>query len=126
MTREEVIAYIKQKKDIEHEISGIGIYKHTKYTWVRESGVNVFSCVFFDNTMGNENNFIVSSGAGDHARKCSIGRQRQKTYKLNKLTPELLDKIVDEIIPQMYCEVEKDIKLYFEEQKLKLIEEDFK
>lgn len=108
MTREEVIAYIKQKKDIEHEISGI--YKHTKLSWVQKSGVHVFTCLYFENMPGKQNNFVISSGARDHSRKCAIGRQKQKTYKLNQLTPELLDKIVDEILPKMYSEVEQNIK----------------
>ena len=123
MTREEVISYIKQKKDIEHEISGI--YKHTKLSWVQDSGLNVFTAMFFDNSIGKEDNFIVVSGAGDHLRRCNVGRQKQKTYKLNKLTPELLDEIVDEVLPKMYGEVEKDIKLYKEKKKLKEIEKDF-
>ena len=123
MTKEEVISYIKQKKNIEHEISGI--YKHTELSWIQDSGLNVFTAMFFDNSMGKENNFIVSSGAGDYSRKCAIGRQRQKTYKLNKLTPKLLDEIVDEVMPKMYGEVEKAIKLYKEKKKLKEIEKDF-
>lgn len=123
MTKDEVISYIKQKKDIEHEISGI--YKHKKYSWVEPSGLNVFTCVFFENVTGKENNFVVSSGAGDYSRKCAIGRQRQKTYKLEKLTPELLDKIVDEVIPEFYNYVELNIKTYKEKQKLKSMEDDF-
>ena len=123
MTKDEVISYIKQKKDIEHEISGI--YKHKKYSWVEPSGVNVFTCVFFENSQGKENNFVVSSGAGDHSRKCAIGRRRQKTYKLEKLTPELLDKIVDEVIPEFYNSVELSIKTYKEKQKLKSMKDDF-
>ena len=124
MTREEVISYIKQKKNIEHEISGI--YKHTELSWVQESGLNIFTAMFFDNSSGKEGDFIVTSGAGDYSRKCAVGRQRRKTYKLNKLTPELLDMIVDEVLPKMYGEVEKDIKLYKEKNKLKEIESDFK
>lgn len=123
MTKDEVISYIKQKKNIEHVISGI--YKHTELSWIKDSGLNVFTAMFFDNSMSKENNFIVVSGAGDYSRKCAIGRQRQKTYKLNKLTPKLLDEIVDEVLPKMYCEVEKDIKLYKEKNKLKEIEKDF-
>lgn len=123
MTKEEVISYIKQKKDIEHVISGI--YKHTELSWVQDSGLNVFTAMFFDNSMGKENNFIVTSGAGDYLRRCAIGRQRQKTYKLNKLTPKILDEIVDEVMPKMYGEVEKEIKLYKEKKKLKEIEKDF-
>lgn len=123
MTKDEVISYIKQKKNIEHEISGI--YKHTELSWVKDSGLNVFTAMFFDNSRGKENNFIVTSGAGDYSRRCAIGRQRQKTYKLNKLTPKLLVEIVDEVLPKMYCEVEKDIKLYKEKNKLKEIEKDF-
>lgn len=123
MTKDEVISYIKQKKNIEHEISGI--YKHTELSWIKDSGLNVFTAMFFDNSMGKENNFIVVSGARDHSRRCAIGRQRQKTYKLNKLTPKLLDEIVDEVLPKMYGEVEKDIKLYKEKNKLKEIEKDF-
>lgn len=124
MTKEEVISYIGQKKNIEHEISGI--YKHTELSWIQDSGLNVFTAMFFDNSRGKENNFIVSSGAGDYSRRCAIGRQRQKTYKLNKLTPKLLDEIVDEVMPKMYGEVEKEIKLYKEKKKLKEIEKDFK
>lgn len=123
MTKEEVISYIKQKKDIEHEISGI--YKHIKLSWVQDSGLNVFTAMFFDNSIGKEDNFIVVSGAGDHLRRCNVGRQKQKTYKLNKLTPELLDEIIDEVLPKMYGEVEKNIKLYKEKKKLKEIEKDF-
>lgn len=123
MTKDEVISYIKQKKNIEHEISGI--YKHTELSWIKDSGLNVFTAMFFDNSMGKENNFIVVSGAGDYSRKCAIGRQRQKTYKLNKLTPKLLDEIVDEVMPKMYGEVEKEIKLYKEKNKMKEIEKDF-
>lgn len=123
MTVEEVISYIKQKKYIEHEISSI--YKHTKLSWVQDSGLNVFTGVFFDNSSGKEDDFIVVSGAGDHLRKCNVGRQKQKTYKLNKLTPELLDEIIDEVLPKMYGEVEKDIKLYKEKNKLNQIEKDF-
>lgn len=123
MTKDEVISYIKQKKDIEHEISGI--YKHKKYSWVEPSGLNVFTCVFFENVTGKENNFVVSSGAGDYSRKCAIGRQRQKTYKLEELTPELLDKIVEKVIPEFYNYVELNIKTYKEKQKLKSMEDDF-
>lgn len=123
MTKEEVISYIAKKKNIEHEISGI--YKHTELSWVQDSGLNVFTAMFFDNSRGKENNFIVSSGAGDYSRRCAIGRQRQKTYKLNKLTPKLLDEIVDEVMPKMYGEVEKEIKLFKEKKKLKEIEKDF-
>ena len=122
MTKDEVISYINQKKNIEHEISGI--YKHTELSWIKDSGLNVFTAMFFDNSMGKENNFIVVSGAGDYSRKCAIGRQ-QKTYKLNKLTPKLLDEIVDEVMPKMYGEVEKEIKLYKEKNKMKEIEKDF-
>ena len=124
MTKEEVISYIKQKKSIEHEISGI--YKHIELSWVQDSGLTVFTAMFFDNSRGKEGNFIVTSGAGDYSRKCAIGRQRQKTYKLNKLTPKLLDEIVDEVMPKMYGEVEKEIKLYKEKIKIKDIEKDFK
>ena len=124
MTKDEVISYIKQKKNIEHEISGI--YKHTELSWVQDSGLNVFTAMFFDNSIDKEDNFIVTSGAGDHLRQCAVGRQRQKTYKLNKLTPELLDVIVDEVLPKMYGEVEKEIKLYKEKMKIKDIEKDFK
>jgi hypothetical protein len=124
MTKDEVISYIKQKKNIEHEISGI--YKHTELSWVQDSGLTVFTAMFFDNSRGKENNFIVTSGAGDYSRRCAIGRQRQKTYKLNKLTPKLLDEIVDEVMPKMYGEVEKEIKLYKEKIKIKDIEKDFK
>lgn len=123
MTKEEVISYIKQKKDIEHEISGI--YKHTELSWIQDSGLNVFTAMFFDNSRGKEDNFVVTSGAGDYSRRCAIGRQRQKTYKLNKLTPKLLDEIVDEVMPKMYGEVEKEIKLFKEKKKLKEIEKDF-
>lgn len=123
MTKDEVISYIKQKKDIEHEISGI--YKHKKYSWVEPSGLNVFTCVFFENVHGKENNFVVSSGAGDYSRKCAIGRRRQKTYKLEELTPELLDKIVEKVIPEFYNYVELNIKTYKEKQKLKSMEDDF-
>lgn len=123
MTKDEVISYIKQKKNIEHEISGI--YKHTELSWIQDSGLNVFTAMFFDNSRGKENNFIVTSGAGDYSRRCAIGRQRQKTYKLNKLTPKLLDVIVNEVMPKMYGEVEKEIKLYKEKKKLKEIEKDF-
>lgn len=76
MTKDEVIYYIKQKKDIKHEISRI--YKYTKLSWVKESGLTVFTCMFFDNSIGKEYNFIVTTGAGDHSRKCSVGRQRKK------------------------------------------------
>ena len=124
MTKEEVISYIKQKKNIEHEISGI--YKHTELSWVQDSGLNVFTAMFFDNSRGKEGNFIVVSGAGDYSRRCAIGRQRQKTYKLNKLTPKLLDEIVDEVLPKMYGEIEKNIKLYKEKKKMEEIEKDFK
>ena len=72
-----------------------------------------------------EDNFIVTTGAGDYSRKCSVGRQRKKTYKLNKLTPKLLDEIVDKVLPKMYSGVEKAIKLYKEKNKLKEIEKDF-
>lgn len=123
MTQDEVISYIKQKKDIEHEISGI--YKHKKYSWIEPSGLNIFTCLFFENERGKENNFVVSSGAGDHSRKCAIGLRKQKTYKLEKLTPELLDKIVDEVIPEFYNYVELSIKTYKEKQKLKSMENDF-
>lgn len=123
MTKDEVISYIKQKKNIEHEISGI--YKHTELSWIQDSGLNVFTAMFFDNSRGKENNFIVTSGAGDYSRRCAIGRQRQKTYKLNKLTPKLLDEIVDEVMPKMYGEVEKEIKLYKEKNKMKEIDKDF-
>lgn len=123
MTKEEVISYIAKKKNIEHEISGI--YKHTELSWIQDSGLNVFTAMFFDNSRGKESNFIVTSGAGDYSRKCAIGRQRQKTYKLNKLTPKLLDEIVDEVMPKMYGEVEKEIKLFKEKKKLKEIEKDF-
>ena len=124
MTKEEVISYIKQKKEIEHEISGI--YKHTELSWVHESGLNVFTAMFFDNESGKESNFIVTSGAGDYSKRRAIGRQKQKTYKLNKLTPKLLDEIVDKVLPKMYGEVEKEIKLYKEKKKLEEIEKDFK
>ena len=124
MTKEEVISYIKQKKNIEHEISGI--YKHIELSWVQDSGLTVFTAMFFDNSRGKEGNFIVVSGAGDYLRRCAIGRQRQKTYKLNKLTPKLLNEIVDEVMPKMYGEVEKEIKLYKEKIKIKDIEKDFK
>lgn len=123
MTREEVISYIKSKKYIEHEISEI--YKHTKYSWIHSDGLNVFTCLYFENMPGKQINFVISSGAGDHSRKCAIGRQKQKTYKLNQLTPELLDKIVDEILPQMYCEVEQNIKAYKIKQNIKNFEKDF-
>ena len=123
MTQEEVIAYIKQKKDIEHDISSI--YKHTKFSWINESGLNVYTVMFFDNLSGKENEFIVSSSAGDHSSKCFVGRQRKKIYQLNELTPELLDEIVDEVIPKLYGEVEKDIKLYKEQEKLKEVDKDF-
>ena len=125
MTREEVISYIKSKKYIEHEISGI--YKHTKYSWIHSDGLNIFTCLFFENNImpDKQNNFIIASGAGDHSRKCAIGLQKRKTYKLKQLTPELLDKIVDEILPQMYCEVEQDIKAYKIKQNIKKIEKDF-
>ena len=42
-----------------------------------------------------------------------------------ELTPELLDKIVDEVIPEFYNCVELNIKTYKEKQKLKAMEDDF-
>lgn len=123
MTKEEVISYIKQKKNIEYEICGI--YKYTELSWIQDNGLNVFTAIFFNNSLGKESDVIVTSGAGDYSRGCTIGRQRQKTYKLNKLTPELLNEIVDEVLPKMYGEVEKEIKLYKEKKKLKEIEKDF-
>jgi hypothetical protein len=125
MTKEEVFNYLEHKKDMEHEVSSI--YKHTKYTWRHNDGMNIFTCVCFEDGRyeGHNSNFVASSGARDHLRKCAIGRKRQKTYKLNTLTPELLDEIVDDVLPQLYSEVNKYVKLYIEKQKLKSIEKDF-
>lgn len=123
MTKDEVISYIKQKKDIEHEISGI--YKHKKYSWVEPSGLNVFTCLFFENVKGKENNFVVSSGAGDRSPESHFLKTHNKYYHPNELTPEKIDQIIAEDIPELYKLTMKDVTDYLESNKIKSLNEDF-
>ena len=50
----------------------------------------------------------------------------QKVYKKNKLTPKLLDKIIENDIPELYKRTYKDIMDYYVKIKKADLEKDFK
>lgn len=124
MTDEEIMLYIGKKPKIKHWMAGI--YCHTDLSWEKEDGINTMVCLYCDNANGHEDEFVISSGCGSHNPDVDFCKTYQKVYKKNKLTPELLDKIIENDIPALYKKTYKDIMDYYVKIKKADLEKDFK
>lgn len=115
MTQKEVMTYIGNKPEMEHCIAGV--WKNIKY-YEKTPNRETLVVLFFDNSRGHEDEFLIQS--------MSNGTQiRNKKYNLAKLTPQLLDYIVDEVMADMYGKTKQDVLKNKEKKKLKSLNEDF-
>ena len=124
MTDSEIMEYVSKKPKMVHFMAGI--YCHTDLTWEKEDGINTIVCVYCDNAREHEDEFVVSSGCGSRDRNVDFSKTHKKVYKKKILTPELLDKIIENDIPALYNKTYKDIMDYYVSNKKADIEKDFK
>ena len=124
MTNEEIMEYLSKKPKIKHWLGDI--YCHTELCWVKEDGINTMVCLYCDNARGHEDEFVVSSGCGSHKQDVDFCKTYQKVYKKKTLTPKLLDKIIENDIPELYDKTYKAIMDYYVKIKKADLEKDFK
>ena len=124
MTDFEIMNYVSKKPKMTHFIADI--FCHTDLTWEKEDGINTIVCVYCDNDSGHEDEFVVSSSCGSRNKNVDFGKTHKKVYKKKILTPELLDKIIEKDIPELYNKTYKDIMDYYVSIKKSDLEQDFK
>lgn len=124
MTDSEIMEYVCKKPKIKHWLGDICC--HTDLSWEKEDGINTMVCLYCDNAHGHEDEFVVSSGCGNHNQDVDFCKTHKKVYKKNILTPELLDKIIEKDIPALYKKTYKDIMDYYVKIKKADLEKDFK
>lgn len=122
MTRDEILIHIHNHPKMHHFLASI--YQHEDYTWDKESGLNASACLFIDN-YEHEGDLVVTTGAGDRSPKSNFLKNHKKYYHPNELTPEKIDKIIAEDIPELYKLTMKDVTDYLESNKIKSLNEDF-
>jgi len=122
MTRNEILTHIHNHPKMHHLLASI--YQHEDYTWAKESGLNASACLFIDN---NEHNgdLVVTTGAGDRSPESDFLKTHNKYYHPNELTPEKIDQIIAEDIPELYKLTMKDVTDYLESNKIKSLNKDF-
>ena len=115
MTRNEILTHIHNHPKMHHLLASI--YQHEDYTWAKESGLNASACLFIDN---NEHNgdLVVTTGAGDRSPDSDFLKTHIKYYHPNELTPEKIDKIIAEDIPELYKLTMQDVTDYLESNKI--------
>ena len=121
MTKVEIFDYIKKLPHMKRWLSEI--YVHDELSWEKPSGLNTLVCVYSKDDVDDV--LIAQSGLGHHNPDIHLLKTHQKQYNLNDITPELLDKIVNEDLPALYGETKKDLMEFLEKQKLDKINEDF-
>lgn len=124
MTDTEIMEYVSKKPKMKYFICDI--YCHTDLSWEKEDGINTLVCVYCDNANGHEDEFVVSSGCGNHNKDVDFCKTHKKVYKKNTLTPELLDEIIEKDIPALYKKTYKDVMDYYVKIKKDDLEQDFK
>ena len=124
MTNEEIMEYLSKKPKIKHLLGDI--FCHTELCWEKEDGINTMVCLYCDNANGHEDEFVVSSGCGSHKQDVDFCKTYQKVYKKKTLTPKLLDKIIENDIPELYDKTYKAIMDYYVKIKKADLEKDFK
>lgn len=122
MTRDEILIHIHNHPKMHHFLTSI--YQHEDYTWDKESGLNASACLFIDN-YEHEGDLVVTTGAGDRSPKSNFLKNHKKYYHPNELTPEKIDQIIAEDIPELYKLTMKDVTDYLESNKIKSLNEDF-
>lgn len=122
MTRDEILIHIHNHPKMHHFLASI--YQHEDYTWDKESGLNASACLFIDN-YEHEGDLVVTTGAGDRSPKSNFLKNHKKYYHPNELTPEKIDQIIAEDIPELYKLTMKDVTDYLESNKIKSLNEDF-
>lgn len=122
MTRNEILNHIQNHPKMCHLLASI--YQHVDYTWAKESGLNASACLFIDNNE-HDGDLVVTSGAGDRSPESDFLTSHNKYYHPNELTPEKIDQIIAEDIPELYKLTIKDVTDYLESNKIKSLNEDF-
>lgn len=122
MTRDEILIHIHNHPKMHHFFASI--YHHEDYTWDKESGLNASACLFIDN-YEHEGDLVVTTCAGDRSPKSNFFKNHKKYYHPNELTPEKIDQIIAEDIPELYKLTIKDVTDYLESNKIKSLNEDF-
>ena len=122
MTRDEILTHIHNHPKMLHLLATI--YQHKDYTWVKESGLNASACLFIDNNE-HDGDLVVTTGAGDRSPGSHFLKSHNKYYHPNELTPEKIDQIIAEDIPELYKLTMKDVVDYLESNKIKSLNEDF-
>ena len=122
MTEKEILTHIRNHPKMHHLLASI--YEHEDYTWAKESGLNASAHLFIDNNK-HKGELVVTTGAGDRSPESDFLKTHKKYYKPETLTPEKIDQIIAEDIPELYKLTMKDIVEYLESNKIKSLNEDF-
>lgn len=122
MTRNKILTHIHNHPKMHRLLASI--YRHEDYTWAKESGLNASAYLSIDN---NEHNgdLVVTTVAGDRSPDSDFLKTHNKYYHPNELTPEKIDKIIAEDIPELYKLTMKDVTDYLESNKIKSLNKDF-
>lgn len=123
MTQDEVLNFISKHPKMEPFIAEI--WQHKDFCWEKPSGLNAIGCIFFNNSPGKENELIVQSGAGDRSENSNLCVTHEKIYYLKDLTPDVLNKIIDKDLPELYGQTYKDILDYLSKNKKEDLAKDF-
>lgn len=122
MTKNEILNHIHNHPKMRHLLASI--YQHEDYTWVKESGLNASAYLFIDNNE-HDGDLVVTTGAGDRSPESHFLKTHDKYYHPDELTPEKIDQIIAEDIPELYKLTMKDVTDYLESNKIKALNEDF-
>ena len=122
MTRDEILTHIHNHPKMHHLMASI--YQHEDYTWAKESGLNATAYLFIANSE-HDGDLVVTTGAGDISPESDFLKTHDKYYNPNELTPEKIDQIIAEDIPELYKLTMKDVTDYLENNKIKSLNEDF-
>lgn len=122
MTRDEILIHIHNHPKMHQLLASL--YQHEDYTLEKESGLNVFVCLFIDNYEHNVD-LVVTTGAGDRSPDSDFLKIHNKYYNPNELTPEKIDQIIAEDIPELYKLTMKDVYDYLESNRIKSLNDDF-
>lgn len=123
MTRDEILTHIHNHPKMHHLM--FSIYRHEDYTWAKENGLNVSASLLIDTSSEHEGDLVVSTGAVDRSPGSDFLKTHKKYFHPNELTPEKIDQIIAEDIPELYKLTMKDITDYLESNKIKSLNKDF-